>query len=69
MPGLYYEIIIHASSWDTFLSLFLSPFICVFLLSLFFFYFKDFIYLFIGDTHRERQRQAERGEAGSMQEA
>ena len=31
-------------------------------------YFKDFIYLFMIDTHREAEIQAE-GEAGSMQAA
>ena len=31
-----------------------------------FLFFKDFIYLFIRDTHREAETQAE-GEAGSMQ--
>ena len=37
-------------------------------------FFKDFIYLFMGDTHREREREREaetqaEGEAGSMQGA
>ena len=32
------------------------------------FFFKDFIYLFMRDTEREAETQAE-GEAGSMQEA
>ena len=31
-------------------------------------FFKDFIYLFMGDTHTEAETQAE-GEAGSMQGA
>ena len=37
-------------------------------LLLLFFFFKDFIYLFMRDTEREAETQAE-GEAGSMQEA
>ena len=41
---------------------------------LFYFIFKDFIYLFMTDTHREREREREaetqaEGEAGSMQGA
>ena len=32
------------------------------------FYFKDFIYVFMRDSHREAETQAE-GEAGSLQEA
>ena len=38
-------------------------FICLLLI-----FFKDFIYLFMRDTQREAETQAE-GEAGSMQEA
>ena len=33
-----------------------------------YFFFKDFIYLFMRDTEREAETQAE-GEAGSMQRA
>ena len=32
------------------------------------FFYKDFIYLFMSDTHRETETQAE-GDAGSLREA
>ena len=44
----------------------------LFLLNVSFFFFKDFIYLFMRDTQRERETEAEtqaEGEAGSMQGA
>ena len=37
--------------------------------SISFFLFLDFIYLFMRDTERKAETQAERGEAGSMQGA